>query len=107
MKKGALVLGLFFISLCAFSQEKSNVKRTDLMGPAYKNYKPWKYKTIPVTVYSVKRKESLLGPEYKNHKPWADTNVAEYVAISVGNNERLKLKGPAYKNYKPWKSKSK
>lgn len=113
MKKVALILGLFLISFGITAQErdtaqkKSITKRSDLKGPAYKNYKPWQYKTQSIALYTNNSKKSLIGPEYKNYKPWKDTSKKEEVLVKIGNNERQKLKGPAYKNYKPWKTKSK
>lgn len=107
MKKVALILGFLVVSFGVFAQEKSNVKRSDLQGPAYKNYKPWKHKTTLTEIYAVNRKRSLTGPAYKNYKPWRDTSKVEAVLVSTGGNERQKLTGPAYKNYKPWKKKVK
>ncbi|WP_203258832.1 hypothetical protein [Hyunsoonleella ulvae] len=107
MKKVALILGLLLVSFGAFAQkDKTITKRSDLKGPAYKNYKPWKYTTAVTPVYTVKKK-ALTGPAYKNYKRWTDTSKVEYVAIQVGNNKRQKLTGPAYKNYKPWRNRAK
>jgi len=102
MKKVAIILGFLVVSFGALAQDKSDVKRSDLQGPAYKNYKPWKHETTPVKIYSVNKKKSLTGPAYKNYKPWKDTSKVEMVVVSTGS-ERQKLTGPAYKNYKPWK----
>lgn len=103
MKKVAIILGFLVVSFGAFAQEKSDIKkRSDLQGPAYKNYKPWKHKTTPIKIYSVNNKKSLTGPAYKNYKPWRDTSKVEMVVVNTGS-ERQKLTGPAYKNYKPWK----
>lgn len=107
MKKVALILGFFVVSFGAFAQKESNLKRSDLQGPAYKNYKPWKHKTVPITIYSINKKKSLTGPAYKNYKPWRDNSKVEAVAVNTSGNERQKLTGPAYKNYKPWKNKAK
>ncbi|WP_396600392.1 hypothetical protein [Algibacter sp. R77976] len=106
MKKVALILGFLVVSFGAFSQEKSNVKRSDLQGPAYKNYKSWKHKTVPTKLYTTNRKKGLTGPEYKNYKTWKDTSKVEEVVITSGH-ERQKLTGPAYKNYKPWRNNKK
>ena len=62
MKKVALILGFLVISFGAFAQEKSIVKRSDLKGPAYKNYKPWEHKTVPTVIYLDNKKKSLKGP---------------------------------------------
>lgn len=107
MKKVAFILGFLIVSFGSFAQEKKNVKRSDLRGPAYKNYKPGKHKTIAPAIYSVNRKKSLRGPAFKNYKPWRDTTKVETVLINTGGTERQKLRGPAYKNYKPWKKKVK
>jgi hypothetical protein len=100
MKIVALMLGFLFVSFGAFAQ-----KRSDLQGPAYKNYKPWKHKTVATEVYAIDRKKSLTGPAYKNYKPWRDPSKTEAVIIKTSGHERQKLTGPAYKNYKPWKKK--
>ena len=102
MKKVALILGFLLISFGVFAQ-----KRSDLQGPAYKNYKPWKHKKVSTAIYSVNKKKSLTGPAYKNYKPWRDTSKTKAVKINTSGHERQKLTGPAYKNYKPWKKKTK
>ena len=107
MRKIVLILGFLVVSFSAFSQEKSNIKRSDLQGPAYKNYKPWKHNIKTTTVFTEKNKKKLSGPAYKNYKPWNDNSEKELVVVQIGNNERLKLKGPAYKNYKVWNKKTK
>jgi hypothetical protein len=106
MKKVALILGVLLVSFGALAQEKSDLKRSDLKGPAYKNYKPWKHETTPVKIYSLNKKKSLSGPAYKNYKPWRDNSKSEAVVVNTGS-ERQKLTGPAYKNYKPWREKAK
>jgi len=103
MKKVALILGFILVAFGASAQEKDNVKRSDLKGPAYKNYKPWKHKTQATTLYTTNRKQALTGPAYKNYKPWKDTSKVEVVVVNTSGTERQKLTGPAYKNYKPWK----
>ncbi|GAL65343.1 hypothetical protein [Jejuia pallidilutea] len=97
MKKVIFTLAIAFISVGVFAQQRS-----DLKGPAYKNYKPGLHKSEPVVIYAEVNKTKLTGPEYKNQKPWKDTSDKVYVPIVYGS-ERSKLKGPAYKNYKPWK----
>ena len=103
MKKVTFILVFLIVSFGTFAQEKTNVKRSDLRGPAYKNYKPSKHKTVTPAIYIVSNKKSLTGPAYKNYKPWRDTTKMETVLINTGGTERQKLMGPAYKNYKPWK----
>ena len=76
--------------------------RSELKGPAYKNYKPWLNKTEPVVVYTLEKQEKLIGPAYKNRKPWDEKGEVKYTAVVFGS-ERSKLRGPAYKNYKPWR----
>jgi hypothetical protein len=100
MKKVAFILGFLLVSFGAFAQ-----KRSDLQGPAYKNYKPWKHKTVPTVLYTDNNKKSLTGPAYKNYKPWRDDSKTERVKVNTSGTERQKLTGPAYKNYKPWKKK--
>ena len=64
MKNTAMILGILLISFCATAQEKSNVKQSDLKGPAYKNYKSWMHKTVPTEIYSEYNKTALQGPAY-------------------------------------------
>lgn len=97
MRTLVITLAIAFISFGAFAQ-----KRSDLTGPAYKNYKPWLNKSAPTLVYSTSKKVKLTGPAYKNYKSWRDTSKKEYVQIA-SDSKRSKLTGPAYKNYKPWK----
>ena len=78
-------------------------KRSDLTGPAYKNYKPWQNDSKPAPVYSVAKKEQLQGPAFKNQKVWEKKpSKANYTAVNFGS-ERSNLQGPAYKNFKPWR----
>ena len=101
MKNLALVLAFLFVSLGAFAQ-----KRSDLKGPEYKNYKPWKHKSEPTQVYTSNRKSDLKGPEYKNYKPSNNDSEIRLTAVSYGS-ERSQLTGPKYKNYKHFKKGSK
>ena len=100
MKNLALIIAVaFFASISSFGQNKSELK-----GPAFKNYKPWKNESKPKTVYSATEKKQLTGPAYKNQKPWEKSSEkAKYVAVNIGS-ERSKLEGPAYKNHKPWRN---
>ncbi|WP_435135620.1 hypothetical protein [Formosa sp. A9] len=99
MKNIALILALVFIaSTAAFAQDRS-----ELTGPAYKNYKPGKSDSKPTLVYAVSNKKELTGPAYKNQKPWKNTSEKTYSTIAFGS-ERSKLSGHEYKNYKPWKN---
>lgn len=103
MKKAVLLLGFLLISLGAFAQEGKDIKRSDLQGPAYKNYKYGKHQTTPVKLYAVNKKKSLTGPAYKNYKPGKEEAEVKKVLINTSGHERQKLTGPAYKNYKPGK----
>lgn len=107
MNKATLILGLFLFSFSAVAQEQSNVKQSDLKGPAYKNYKSWMHKTVPTKIYSENNKTSLQGPAYKNHQGWKDTSKQELVEVNIGGNDKQKLTGPAYKNHGPWSKKVK
>ncbi|WP_136482792.1 hypothetical protein [Cognatitamlana onchidii] len=100
MKKLAVLLALMFVSITSFAQ-----KRSDLRGPQYKNYKPWKHDTKSTPLYTSNTKEGLKGPEYKNYKPWKNKGEAKYQEVATTVNERAKLTGPKYKNYKPWRNK--
>jgi hypothetical protein len=102
MKNLGMILGVLLISFSAFAQEKTNVKQSDLKGPAYKNYKHWMHKTEPIKIYSQKSGESLQGPAYKNQQPSKDTPKENLVEVKIGGTERQKLTGPDYKNYGPW-----
>ncbi len=105
MKKIALILGFLVISFSALAQEKSNTKQSDLIGPAFKNYKHWMYKTVPTKIYSENNKKPLQGPTYKNQQAVKNTSKQDLVEVKIGGSERQKLTGPAYKNYGPWSKK--
>lgn len=105
MKNIALILGVLLISFSAFAQEESNVKQSDLKGPAYKNYKHWMHKTVPTKIYSENNKTSLQGPAYKNAQPGKSTSQKDLVEVKIGGSERQKLTGPAYKNHGAWSKK--
>lgn len=107
MKKIALILGFLVISLNAFAQEQTNMKQSDLKGPAYKNYKHWMHKATPTKIYSESNKVALQGPAYKNQQALKNTEKGNLVAVKIGGSERQKLTGPAYKNYQPWRDSSK
>jgi hypothetical protein len=102
MKNIALILGLLVICFSGFAQEESNVKRNDLKGPAFKNYKSWMHKAVPTKIYSENNKKTLQGPAYKNQQTWKNTSKQELVLVEIGGTERQQLTGPAYKNYGPW-----
>ena len=97
MKTLIVTFVIAFMSLSLSAQ-----KRSDLTGPAYKNYKPWLHDNEPATVYSVAKKENLTGPKRKNQKPWENKSDKVYTSINFGS-DRNKLTGPAFKNYKPWR----
>lgn len=99
MKKVTLILGLFILSVAAFAQEKTEVKRSDLKGPAYKNFQSWMHPSVPTKVYSDSKVKTLQGPAYKNRRPGKNTSKAEQTLVTTVGSERQKLKGPAYKNY--------
>lgn len=101
MKKVALILGFLVFSFGALAQE-SNVKQSDLKGPAYKNYKSWTHKTEPTKIYSENNKVALQGPAYKNAQLWRATSKENLVVVNTAANEKQKLSGPAYKNFGPW-----
>ena len=105
MKNIVLILGVLLISFSAFAQEESNVKQSDLKGPAFKNYKHWMHKTVPTKIYSENNKTTLQGPAYKNQQPGKNTSIQELVEVKIGDSERQKLTGPAYKNHGPWSKK--
>lgn len=106
MKNIALILGFLVISCTAVAQEESNVKQSELKGPAFKNYKSWMHKTVPTKIYSENNKISLQGSAYKNAQPWRNTSKKDLVEVKIGGSERQKLTGPAYKNYQPWRNTS-
>ncbi|QEK52796.1 hypothetical protein FYC62_14835 [Pedobacter aquae] len=106
MKKVALVLGLFTLSFGALAQDKSEVKQSDLKGPAYKNYKFWMHKSVPTKIQSASTVNTLQGPAYKNQNFSANTSNTEMVLVSTVGNEQQNLKGPAYKNYNHFSRKS-
>jgi hypothetical protein len=107
MKKVAFILAVLVISLSVSAQEGKNVKRSDLKGPAYKNYQVWMDKSEPLKIYSQINKKSLEGPAYKNQQPLQETPKENLVEVKIGGSERQKLTGPEYKNYGPWSRKVK
>lgn len=107
MKIIAIILGVLGFSFSALAQDgNNNVKRNDLKGPAYKNYKVWKDKSAPTVLYSASEKETLTGPAYKNQQAKSNVPSEKLVAVVTGS-ERQKLTGPAYKNYGSWTKKTK
>ncbi|MCH4552146.1 MULTISPECIES: hypothetical protein [Aestuariibaculum] len=98
MKNLYFILAFVFVTFSAFSQDRS-----DLKGPAYKNYKHGKNKTEVKQVYTSDNKANLTGPAYKNYKPGKNTEEATYTQV-VFENKKANLTGPAYKNYKPGKT---
>jgi hypothetical protein len=102
MKKLALILGVFILSVGAFAQEGNNVKQNDLTGPAFKNYKHWMHKSEPTKIYSQNTVTALEGPAYKNQHPSKETSKENLVQVKIGGSEKQKLTEPAYKNYGPW-----
>jgi hypothetical protein len=102
MKNLVLILGVLAISTSAFAQQESNVKRSDLKGPAFKNYQVWMDKSEPLKIYSQIDKISLEGPAYKNQQFVKPTPKENLALVSIGGAERQKLTGPAFKNHGPW-----
>ena len=102
MKNVALIFGVLAISFSVSAQEEKNIKRSDLKGPAYKNYQVWMDKSAPLKIYSQNTVESLEGPAYKNREQWKGTPKENLVVVKTTGNERQKLTGPDYKNYGPW-----
>ncbi len=107
MKKVTLILAVLAISFSVSAQEGKNVKRSDLKGPAYKNYQVWMDKSEPVKIYSQIDKTSLEGPAYKNQQFEQATPKENLAVVKIGGDERQKLTGPDYKNYGPWSRKVK
>ena len=107
MKKVVFILAVLAISCSALAQEGKNVKRSDLKGPAYKNYQVWTDKSEPLKIYSQINKQSLQGPAYKNQQSLGNTPKENLVLVNIGGDERQKLTGPEYKNYGPWSKKVK
>lgn len=96
MKNLLILLFVVALSFDGFAQ-----KRSDLTGPAYKNYKPWKHKSESTTIYSENSRLNLTGPAFKNYKPGEHKTEVKLIPIQFGS-ERSKLTGPEYKHYKPW-----
>ncbi|MEP0369069.1 MAG: hypothetical protein ABJN36_06165 [Cyclobacteriaceae bacterium] len=97
MKK--LIPFLFFaLFISTYTMAQS---RTDLKGPAAKNYKPWQNKEKSDVVYVVSTAEKKQGPAAKNAKVW-DRKESDQVLVVDMTSEPKKLKGPAAKNSKPW-----
>lgn len=102
MKKVILILGFLVISFSAVAQVETNVKQSDLKGPAFKNYKVWMDKSESIKLYSENNKKTLNGPEYKNYQVWKDTLKQDLVLVNTSGGEKQRLTGPAFKNYGPW-----
>ncbi|UXP31653.1 hypothetical protein N6H18_14990 [Reichenbachiella agarivorans] len=98
MKTLIIAFALTLVASFSFAQT-----RTDLKGPAAKNYKPWKDKNQTEQAIAMKSEDAtrVQGPAAKNQKVWDKENQAEYTEVAVvsGQND---LKGPAAKNYKVW-----
>ena len=105
MKKAAMILGVLLVTFSAFAQQETNVKQSDLKGPAYKNYKSWMHKTVPTEIYSENNKKALQGPAYKNQQSWKNTSKENLVLVKTADTDRQKLTGPAYKNHGAWSRK--
>ena len=102
MKNLALILAFVFVSFSAFAQKKS-----DLKGPAYKNYKPGMHITEVTNIYVSSNKASLKSLEYKNYKPRQyDSEKTNKLTAITSNHKKSKLRSYEYKNYKPWRNKS-
>ncbi len=90
----------FFVATTSIAQS-----RTQLKGPAAKNYKPWKDNDKTSKTYVTQSVEVKQGPEAKNAKIWSDKNKnEEAIAINM-NAQPNSLKGPEAKNRKPWDDK--
>ncbi len=80
--------------LVSFGQNKS-----DLKGPAAKNYKPWQDKSIGSPLVTQGEVNKFSGPEAKNVKVWEKSNKNMIAVKAVAN----KPKGYKAKNSKVWK----
>jgi hypothetical protein len=102
MKKLAFILGIIAYSSSVVAQVESNVKQSDLKGPAYKNYQIWTDKSEPVKIYSQINIKQLEGPAYKSQQAVMNTPKENLAVVTTAGDKRQKLTGPAYKNYGPW-----
>ena len=94
MRNLIITAALTFCCLASFGQSKN-----DLKGPAAKNYKPWKDKTIGSPLVTQTQTNKLSGPEAKNAKAWEKNNTYMVAVKAVAN----KPKGLKAKNNKVWK----
>ncbi|WP_010135121.1 hypothetical protein [Ochrovirga pacifica] len=93
---------LIWILAIAFVGTATAQKKSELQGPAAKNYKPWQHNVeATVSVQSV-NKSTLKSKDAKNYKPWKKEAKATEKLILASNYNRNKLQGPEAKNYKPW-----
>ncbi|MFT4536894.1 MAG: hypothetical protein ACI9P5_004271 [Saprospiraceae bacterium] len=100
MKKTIIILSGMLIASLSLAQS-----RYGLIGPAAKNYKPWKNKEASNKMIVTKTSKPLTGPAAKNYKPWKEnSDTKQETKQAVLNNRRPKPKGPKAKNYKPWKN---
>ncbi|MDN3686586.1 hypothetical protein [Cyclobacterium jeungdonense] len=94
-----IIIAIAFMTVASFSYAQD---KSDLKGPAAKNYKPWmkKDKADPKKVYTLSETEKLQGPAAKNKKSWKsdDKNFKEVKLVST----KPRVTGPKAKNAKPW-----
>lgn len=76
--------------------------RTELKGPAAKNYKVWEDTSAPTPVY-FSADAKLAGPEAKNVAVWQQDNENKILVVS---KKREKMLGPEAKNFKPWENRN-
>jgi hypothetical protein len=87
----------FFVATTSIAQS-----RTQLKGPAAKNYKPWQDNSKTSKTYLTHSVEIKQGPEAKNAKVWSKKNKSEEAIVINMTSKPQNLKGPEAKNRTPW-----
>lgn len=97
MKSLLFAFAFLTVATVGFAQNKS-----DLKGPAAKNYKPWQKseKAPAIKVYTLETTSKVQGPSAKNKKSWK-VEAKDYQETSLVST-KPKVTGPKAKNTKVW-----
>jgi len=95
----SLLIAFAFMTVATFSYAQD---KSDLKGPAAKNYKPWQKneKTATKKLYTLEASSKVQGPSAKNKKSWESKSI-NYQEITLVAN-KPKVTGPKAKNAKAW-----
>jgi len=93
----SLLIAFVFMTVATFSYAQD---KSDLKGPAAKNYKPWQNNEKAKKMYTLEASSKVQGPSAKNKKSW-DSKSINYQEITLVAN-KPKVTGPKAKNAKAW-----